>query len=72
MIVGSTVAEFDRAYVESQLKMHQDVLDTIENELLPAAQNDEIRQLLETMREDVETHLAEAQALQQKMASTTG
>jgi putative membrane protein len=65
-------SEFDRAYVESQLKMHQDVLDTIDNELLPAAQDSGVRQLLESLREDVESHLAEAQELQQRMASTAG
>ena len=66
-LYAQTGPEFDRAYVEAQLKMHQEVLDTIENELLPDTENPEVRQLLETLREDVKQHLAKTEQLQQEL-----
>ena len=69
---GQTGAAFDRAYLESQVKMHQDVLATIQDELLPDAESAEVRQLLETLRGDVQQHLAKAEQLRQGMASAAG
>ena len=62
--------EFDRAYVESQAKMHQQVLDTIDSKLLPQATKPEVKTLLETLRPQVAEHLAQAQQL--GSASATG
>lgn len=61
--------EFDRSYVESQLEMHREVLDTIDRELLPRADNPDVRGLLQSMREDVQAHLEQAQELQQRIAA---
>ena len=69
---AQTGTEFDRAYVESQVKMHQDLLDAIVAELLPKAQSTAVRQLLESMRGKVGEHLEEARELKQQVASLAG
>lgn len=60
---GLQGAEFDRAYADSQAKMHQQVLDTIDSKLLPQATKPEVKTLLETLRPQVAEHLAQAQQL---------
>jgi len=57
-------AEFDRAYAESQAKMHQQVLDTIDSTLLKQASSPEVKSLLETLRPQVAEHLTHAQQLE--------
>jgi putative membrane protein len=61
---GLQGAEFDRAYAESQAKMHQQVLDTIDSILLKQATSREVKSLLETLRPQVAEHLAHAQQLE--------
>ena len=56
--------EFDRAFVEAQARMHQEVLDTIDEQLLPAAEDQQLRMLLQTTRDQVAMHLEHAQQLQ--------
>jgi putative membrane protein len=56
--------EFDRAFVEAQARMHQQVLDTIDEQLLPAAEDQQLRMLLQTTRDQVAMHLEHAQQLQ--------
>ena len=56
--------EFDRAYVETQARMHQQVLDTIDEQLLPAAEDQQLRMLLQTTRDQIAMHLEHAQQLQ--------
>ena len=65
-------ADFDRAYVESQIVGHQDLLESIESHLLPQARAASVRQLLESMRQKVEEHLEQARELRQQLASITG
>lgn len=57
-------ADFDRAYVALQVKMHQDTLDALDKRLLPSAQNPELKTLLTEMRATVEAHLKEAKELE--------
>jgi putative membrane protein len=61
--------EFDRAYIEGQVKMHQGLLDSIQSNLLPHAQSAQVRQLLEQMRDKVSEHLQQAQQIQHQLAS---
>lgn len=56
--------QFDRVFVEAQARMHQQVLDTIDDQLLPAAEDQQLRMLLQTTRDQVAMHLEHAQQLQ--------
>jgi len=58
---------FDKAYMESQVKTHREVLDVIDNKLLPAAQNGELKAQLGDARSHVASHLAKAQEIQAKL-----
>ena len=69
---AQTGGEFDRAYIESQIEAHQELLDAIESHLLPEAKSAAVKQLLESMREKVSDHLQQARQLQQQMASIAG
>ena len=61
---------FDRAYVDSQVKAHKDVLTVIDNRLIPSATNGEVRGMLTEMRRTVADHLVKAEDLQKKIDPT--
>jgi putative membrane protein len=64
---GLSGAEFDRAYIEHEVAYHQQVLDAIDNTLIPNAQNAELRALLEQTRPAVEAHLQHARQIQSSL-----
>lgn len=64
-------ADFDRAYVALQVKLHQDTLDALDKRLLPSAQNPELKTLLTEMRATVEAHLAQVKELQASLGEGT-
>lgn len=45
---GLEGAEFDKAYVENEVAFHKQVLDALDNTLIPATQNEELKAFLET------------------------
>jgi putative membrane protein len=55
---------FDIAYMNSQVDAHQKVLDSINQELLPAASNEKLVEGLNKMKKTVEAHLDEAKSIQ--------
>ncbi len=57
-------AEFDRAYIDAQVQVHTMVLDMITNQMLPAAQNPELKVELEALRGTIEAHLVQAKDIQ--------
>lgn len=59
--------DFDKAYIESQVKAHRDVLTIFDTKLVPNAQNGELKALLADDRTHVAAHLAKAEEIQQKM-----
>jgi putative membrane protein len=61
--------EFDKAYMEAQVKAHRDVLNMFDNKLLPNAQNGELKTLLTDARGHVATHLAKAEEISKKLES---
>ena len=67
--------DFDKAYIESQVKAHRDVLNIFDVKLLPNAQNGDLKNLLTDDRSHVAAHLAKAEEIQKKLetgaASTT-
>jgi putative membrane protein len=56
--------EFDKAYVDHEVAYHQAVLDTIDQTLIPSAQNAELKALIVKVRPAIAAHLAHAQQLQ--------
>lgn len=67
--LGSSIAaqkgnEFDRTYIDAQVKEHRAVLDAIDKELLPAVKADDVKQLVQTVRTKVQGHLEEAEQIQ--------
>jgi len=67
LLRGKSGMEFDRAYIGSQVLMHQTALETMRTTLLPSAQEDKLKQTLGTMRSTVEMHLEHARTLQGQM-----
>jgi len=56
-------ADFDRSYMNAQVKEHRAVLDTIDRELLPAVTAPEVKELVQTVRAKVEGHFQEAEQI---------
>jgi putative membrane protein len=63
--------DFDKAYMESQVKAHRDVLNLFDSKLLPNAQNGDLKTLLTDGRSHVAAHLAKAEEIQKKLDAAT-
>jgi len=63
-------ADFDKQYVDQMVSDHQAVLDTIDSTLLPNAKNEELKNLIQTVRPSVAKHLEHAKALQAKLGDS--
>jgi len=66
---GLTGAEFDKAYINSEVDLHQTVLDQLDNTLIPAAQNAELKALLQSARPTIADHLDHAKHLKTKLGA---
>ncbi len=64
---GKTGKDFDKTYMDQEVQIHQLVLDDLDKNLIPAAQNAELKSLLQTARGVVEGHLKRAQAIDAKL-----
>lgn len=56
--------EFDKAYIDQQISMHQQLLDDLNQKLIPAAQSPELKSYLEATKAHVQEHLSRAQEIQ--------
>lgn len=65
---GRSGADFDQAYVASQVKGHERLLNLFDSELIPSATNPDLRTELVNERATVARHLAIAQALAEEPA----
>ncbi len=63
-------ADFDKAYIDLQVKEHKDVLDAIDNKLVPNAKNAQLKQALTDFRPKVQEHMQKAMEIQQKLGTT--
>jgi putative membrane protein len=61
---SQTGVDFDKAYVDTQVKEHQAVLDVIDQKLLPNAKNPDVKAFLTEVRPKIAMHLQHAQDLQ--------
>jgi len=64
-----TGSDFDKEYMDNQVKAHTAALDVIDNRLLPNAKDPQIKADLMTMRTHVAGHLKEAQRVQATLQS---
>jgi putative membrane protein len=56
--------DFDKAYVDHQVAEHQQVLDLLDNTLIPGAQNADLKTLLQSARPIIAAHLEHAKRVQ--------
>lgn len=56
-------AAFDRAYMRSQVDLHQWLLTSLDTVLIPSARTPEVRTLLQTQRASVAAHLEQARSI---------
>ncbi len=59
--------DFDRQYINSQVDIHQWLLNTLDNTLIPSAQNRQVRDFLKTQRTAVAMHLDRAKQIQNNL-----
>lgn len=64
-----TGAEFDRAYVAHEVAYHDQVIQAIQNDLMPAIQNAELRALVEKVAPAFQAHLTAAQNLRTRLGA---
>lgn len=56
--------DFDKAYIDAQVKEHTKVLDLLDNKLVPHAQNADLGKALREIRSKVAAHLKDAEEIQ--------
>lgn len=66
---GLSGADFDKAYINAEVDLHQSVLDQLDNTLIPSAQNAELKSLLEQARPTISAHLDHAKSLKTKLGA---
>ena len=59
--------DFDKAYVDAQAKIHEEVAGAIQNQLVPAATSDDMKSALSETLSTVQNHQKMAQDLSGKM-----
>jgi putative membrane protein len=64
---GKTGAAFDSAFVQHAVQDHQQDIDKLQNTLLPAAQNADLKALIQKTVPKLQAHLALAQAAERKL-----
>ena len=64
---GLKGAAFDRAYVEHEVAYHQQVLDALDQTLIPSAQNAELKALLVKVRPAFVAHLEHAKMVEKSL-----
>ncbi|HET8624132.1 MAG TPA: DUF4142 domain-containing protein [Gemmatimonadales bacterium] len=66
---GKSGKAFDQAFIDAQIKAHEQNIDKIRNQLLPASDRPELRDYLEKTAASMEGHLASAKQLKQDLSS---
>ena len=60
-------AAFDKDYIDTEVKYHEAVIDAVKNTLVPGAQNDDLKRLLQTAIPTLEGHLQHAKMVQTQL-----
>jgi putative membrane protein len=66
---GQTGTDFDKAYIDLQVKEHQQVLNDLDQKLIPNAKNAELKKQLTDLRPKIAAHLQQAEQIQQKLGT---
>lgn len=66
-MAGQLGVDFDKAYIDAQVKEHEAVVDLIDKRLAPSAQAPEVKAYVDAVRSKVVQHLADAKELQAKL-----
>lgn len=67
LVKSAKDVDFDRTYIQSQVEMHEALLQKLDHELIDGTKDTELKSYLERTRADVASHLDEAKAIQQKL-----
>jgi putative membrane protein len=62
-------AGFDKAFIQYQIDAHESNIHRIQNQTLPAVQNEQIKTYLQKTVTDMQGHLATLQQIQQQLGS---
>jgi putative membrane protein len=66
---GKSGSEFDRAFVQHQLQLHENNIQKIQSQLLPAVQEPQVKAYLEKTLKEMQGHLATLQKTEQQITS---
>jgi putative membrane protein len=66
---GKTGADFDRAFIEHEIRDHQSNIQKIQNQLLPASQDQQLKDYLQKTVTEMQGHLGSLQEVQQQLGS---
>jgi putative membrane protein len=66
---GKTGRDFDQAFIEHEVQDHQDNIEKIQTQLLPAASNPEVKAYLQKTLTAIQGHLASLKQVQQQLGS---
>lgn len=67
-LAGKSGKAFDQAFIDAQIQAHEQNIDKIRNQLLPASDQPELRDYLQQTASAMEGHLASAKQLKQDLA----
>lgn len=60
-------SEFDKAYIDQVVILHQDILDTIDNRLMPNARNENLKAFLYNLFSPLSDHLEQAWEIRESL-----
>jgi putative membrane protein len=66
---GEKGDDFDKDYIDAQVKEHQEVLDMMDTKLLVQVKNADLKAAIQAFRPKVEHHLNDAKAIQATLAT---
>ena len=66
---GASGAEFDRAFVQHQIQLHQNHIQKIQSQTLPAVQEPQVRAYLQKTLKAMQGHLATLEKTEQQLSS---
>ncbi|HET6777853.1 MAG TPA: DUF4142 domain-containing protein [Gemmatimonadales bacterium] len=66
---GKSGTEFDRAFVQHQIQLHQNNIQKIESQLLPAVQEPQLKAYLQKTLKAMQGHLATLEKTEQQITS---
>ncbi|HET8655442.1 MAG TPA: DUF4142 domain-containing protein [Longimicrobiaceae bacterium] len=67
---GLSGSAFDKAYIDHEVALHEQVLDALDHTLLPSAQNPQLKDLLQKGRPIFEGHLEMAKQIQSSLGNS--